>query len=67
MATCWLEFPNQIFLVAQDYDPLTGLIYGPIKGVAYTVLRAAAGTYDTATFVIPTEPLITPEYVFEGW
>lgn len=69
MATCWIEVPKQICLTSSEYDPLIGLTFGVIKGAVYTVLRGAAGVYDTATFVLPkyNNILMEPEFVFEGW
>lgn len=68
-ATGWVELPRQIYLVSSETDPLTGLIYGTIKGVSYSVLRTGSGAYDVASFVIPPydRPLLNPEFVFEGW
>jgi len=68
-ASCWVEIPKQIYLVSKEREPLTGLIYGPIQGVGYTVMRAAAAVYDTALFLIPPydQPIMDPEFVFEGW
>ena len=68
-ASCWIEVPKQIYLVSQEREPLTGLIYGTIRGVGYTIVRAAAGVYDTALFLVPPydQPILVPEFVFEGW
>ncbi len=65
--TSWLEVPTQIYVVSRDHDPLTGLIFGPIKGSIYSVLRVVTGTYDTVSFPIPTDPLMEPEFIFEEW
>lgn len=68
-ATCWIEVPKQIYLVSNEREPITGLIYGTAKGVAETIRRAATGVYDTASFLIPPydKTLMEPEFVFEGW
>ena len=68
--TCWIEVPKQIYFTAiERQDPLTALVYGSLKGVCLGVLRAVAGGYDTATFLIPPydKPLLEPEFVFENW
>jgi len=68
-STGWIEIPKQIFLVSKEREPLTGITYGAVKGVAYTVLRVVEGAYDIASFLIPPydQPLFEPEFVFEGW
>ena len=67
VATCWLELPTEIFLVSKSHDPLTGVIYGPVKGAMYSVLRLLSGCNDILTFPLVREPLIEPDFVFEYW
>ena len=67
----WLEIPRQMIKVrgAEDHKlsgEIAGAFWGPLKGLSYFVGRMAIGTYEVATFVIPTyKPLITPEYIFD--
>ncbi len=65
----WLEFPKQIYVVSRDNDAFTGFIFGAAKGVTDSVLRTAAGVYETATFFAPVpsdyELVIGPEYVWD--
>ncbi|MCF7907928.1 MAG: exosortase system-associated protein, TIGR04073 family [Candidatus Omnitrophica bacterium] len=67
--TSWIEVPKQVYLVSKEREPLTGITYGMVKGVVYTVLRVTEGAYDIASFAIPPydQPLLEPEFVFEGW
>lgn len=68
-ATGWVEIPKQVYLTSSEYDPLTGLVFGSVKGVCYAVLRTASGAYDGGTFLVPPydKPLLEPKFVFEGW
>jgi putative exosortase-associated protein (TIGR04073 family) len=72
--TFWIELPKQIYLDARASDPFTGIVYGAIHGSCYSVLRLAAGVYDTTFFFLPPydKPIIEklvkqPEFVYEGW
>lgn len=64
-----VEVPKQIYLVSKEREPVTGITYGTAKGICYGLLRTGAGVYDTVTFAIPpyNEPIMEPEYAFEGW
>ncbi len=67
--TSWIELPKQIYKVSVQREPITGILYGSIKGTCYSVMRAAEGVYDTVAFLIPPydKPLMEPEFVSEGW
>ena len=67
--TSLIEIPKQIYLVSKEREPITGITYGMVKGVAYAILRIAEGVYDVVFFAIPPydQPLMDPEFVFEGW
>ena len=66
----WLEIPRQMVKVreAENHEvsgELAGVIWGPLKGVACFLGRAIVGSYEVATFLIPTyKPLVRPEYIF---
>ena len=67
--TSWIEVPKQVYKVSTEREPITGLLFGSIKGVCYGVIRAAEGVYDMVSFLVPPydKPLMTPEFVSEGW
>lgn len=64
-----LELPKQVYLTAKERDPLTAITYGTVKGTTNMVLRMTEGLYDSLLFAFPPydEPLMDPEFVFEGW
>jgi putative exosortase-associated protein (TIGR04073 family) len=67
--TGFVEVPKQIYLTSIEYDPLTGIVFGTVKGICYGALRTLAGVYDATFFVVPPydKPVMEPEFVFEGW
>jgi len=64
-ATGWVELPKGIHDEAKERDPLTGLIFGSVKGAGHTVVRTGAGGYEAGTFLFPVpkdyEPVMEPE------
>ncbi len=69
--TGFVEIPKKVILISRNDNPLLGLTWGFVKGIAVGTLRTAAGVYETVTFPIPApadyEPIVHPEYVFEEW
>ena len=52
------EFPYRVGKEMESMDPIAALASGALKGAAWTVARVTVGAFDTATFVIPTKPMI---------
>ena len=69
VATGWLELPMQISSGMSESGSVQGFFIGLGKGAVFTVLREAAGVYDTATFLFPIPsdyaPLMQPPTVFK--
>jgi len=49
LATCWVELPRNVHVETME-NPIVGPMKGLFKGLGLTVVRAAAGTMDVATF-----------------
>lgn len=69
--TCPVEIFEQIKRVNNSDGPTAALTYGVLKGIGMTVVRAAVGVYETATFPVPLpreyKPILTdPEFFFEN-
>ena len=66
--TGWFEIPNNMGDAVSKKDFASALLYGLPKGCFMTVLRTAAGAYDTATFILPLpehyKPIMEPEFAF---
>ena len=69
VATGWFELPMQIGSGMSESGSVQGFFIGLGKGAVFTVLREAAGVYDTATFLFPIPsdyaPLMQPPTVFK--
>lgn len=68
--TCFVEFPRQTIITTRDMGPV-GVIIGPIKGVEMTLYRGVVGVTETLLFIVPSpgdyDPMMDPEYVWQGW
>ncbi|QXE89900.1 exosortase system-associated protein, TIGR04073 family [Geomonas subterranea] len=64
------EVPKQSYLMVRDRGGI-GYVVGPLKGVGMAFYRLLTGLTETVFFAVPQpgyyDPLITPEYVWEGW
>lgn len=60
-----LELPKNIINTTNDANMALGVTFGTVKGLLHMIGRGMAGTLDVLTFPLPTEPLTTPQYVWE--
>jgi len=70
VATGWVEFPKNINLTGQKDTPvsgLTALTLGVLQGAWYTINRTGCGVVDLVTFMIPTNPLVDPVFVWNDF
>jgi putative exosortase-associated protein (TIGR04073 family) len=70
VATSVVEIPKQCYLTVRDRGSV-GYVIGPLKGIGMTLYRAVIGTIETAFFLVPQpgyyDPMIDPDYVWNGW
>ena len=62
-----LEIPKNIKIGSREKGPLYGMTAGVVAGVLHTIGRTVYGVADMATFMIPTSPLVDPEYVWNDF
>ena len=67
LTTGWLEVPKNISNESRKSNAGVGLTYGTVKGGVHTVGRTAAGAFDTATFFIPSKPLVHSDRVWNDF
>ncbi|PSJ17266.1 exosortase system-associated protein, TIGR04073 family [Nitrosomonas supralitoralis] len=70
LATGWVEFPKNIILTGQKDTPVSGLTIltlGVLQGAWYTINRTGCGVLDLVTFMIPTDPLVDPVFVWNDF
>ena len=70
LLTGWIEAPRNIYDTSVEENIAVGITVGTVQGIGMAVVRTGAGVYDIATFpfAIPEnyEPVLIPEFVFEG-
>ncbi len=62
----WLDIPKGIEAVGQEQNFLAAVTWGPIYGVGQAVKRTLVGVYEVATFPVPSEPIVKPEFVLNS-
>ena len=62
-----VEIPRNIAIEWDRTDPVTGIIMGGVKGIAWGFARFATGVYEAFTFPLPVPPnyeaMMRPEFV----
>jgi len=68
VVTAPLELIRNPYLVSEQDGALAGITVGLVHGVKDLVVRALAGVYEVATFLLPVpkgfRPLVSPEFVY---
>lgn len=67
VATGVVEIPKTIYVSGKENGMVYGATAGFITGIMHTLGRTLAGTYDLVTFMIPTQSLVHPEYVWNDF
>ena len=62
-----LEIPKNIINTTNEANLALGATGGVLKGLLHMAGRFMAGTVDTLTFFIPTEPLTNPTFAWENY
>jgi putative exosortase-associated protein (TIGR04073 family) len=62
-----LEIPKNVINTTNDVNLALGSTAGVIKGFLHMAGRFLAGTVDVVTFPLPTEPITTPQYVWDDY
>jgi putative exosortase-associated protein (TIGR04073 family) len=70
VATSVIEIPKQCYLTIRDQGAV-GFVIGPPKGLGMTIYRTFIGAMETTLFLVPPpgyyDPMIDPEFVWNGW
>ena len=62
-----LEIPKTVIVTSRSDGPLYGATVGLMSGILHTLGRTLYGVVDIATFFIPTEPLVDPDYIWNNF
>ncbi len=68
--TGWGELIRCPLEITQDRGRLLGFTWGPLKGIAMTVIRSVVGVLETGLFFYPLpgnyDPMLQPEFIWPG-
>lgn len=67
VATGVVEFPKTIIITSQRENVFYGMTVGMVKGVMHMAGRTLIGALNVATFLLPTDPWVDPQYVWEDF
>ena len=61
------EVPKNIIIETNEKGPAYGIPVGLFTGILHGIGRTLTGAVDLVTFVIPTKPIITPDFIWKDW
>ncbi len=67
VSTGFVEIPKTIYVSGKENGAFYGATAGFMTGIMHMLGRTLCGTLDLVTFMIPTQPLIRPEYVWNDF
>jgi len=59
------EIPKTIMVMSHEKGPVYGATVGFMVGLGHTLGRSLCGALDLATFMIPTESIVKPNYIWD--
>ena len=62
-----VEIPKNVMIGSREEGLLYGVTFGLVAGILHTVGRTIYGVLDIATFMIPTQPLVEPNYIWNDF
>lgn len=63
----FMEIPKNVIIITRNKGPVYGASVGLMVGIMHTLGRTVYGAIDIATFLIPTKPLIEPNYIWNDF
>jgi len=67
VSTGFLEIPKTIRATNRTEGPAYAATAGFMTGMVHMLGRTLSGAYDLATFMIPTKPIVDPDYVWQNF
>lgn len=67
VATGFVEIPKTIYVSGKENGIFYGATAGFMTGMVHMLGRTMFGALDLVTFMIPTQPLVRPEYVWQDF
>ena len=67
MTLGWLEIPKNVINTMNDSNFALGILGGTAKGILHMGGRVMTGIVDVMSFPVPTQPLTTPQFVWDNF
>jgi putative exosortase-associated protein (TIGR04073 family) len=67
VATGVVELPKTIIVTSQRENVFYGMTVGMVKGIMHMAGRTLIGALNVATFPLPTDPWVDPQYIWEDF
>ena len=62
-----VEIPKTIMVTNREHGMAYAATAGLVTGMVHMIGRTLSGAYDLVTFMVPTKPIVTPDYVWEDF
>lgn len=62
-----VELPKTIMVSNRSNGPAYAATVGVVSGLFHTVGRTLLGAGDVATFMIPTKPIVQPDFIWQNF
>lgn len=62
-----VEIPKTMIITGRRHGATYGMTAGFFTGLFHSVGRSVIGALDIATFLIPTTPIVRPNYIWENF
>jgi putative exosortase-associated protein (TIGR04073 family) len=63
----FIEIPKTVMIMSRSDGPVYDMTVGLLAGIVYMLGRTVYGAVDMATFMIPTKPLVDPDYIWNDF
>lgn len=61
------EIPKTVMATSRTHDPAYAATAGFMTGIVNMLGRTLLGAVDLATFMVPTRPLVSPDYIWRNF
>jgi len=61
------EIPKTIMIANRQEGVAYAATAGVVTGLVHMLGRTLSGAYDLGTFIIPTKPIVTPDYIWQDF
>jgi putative exosortase-associated protein (TIGR04073 family) len=62
-----VEIPKTVMITSHAKGPAYGATAGFMTGIVQMLGRTLSGAVDLATFMVPTRPLVNPDYIWKNF